>query len=193
MKYKVGDRVKIKSLDWYNENRSKSHGTVACGGKYFDYDMRKWCGKTMTILTAYQTCYSMKEDGAKDLWTDEMIEGLVEEEKTIKATSIPVFNVGDYVFVKTLKEHPKNIKFRLFDYDTNRWMYSFDDETWFAEDAIVLVEGKTYDFLEKYFNQSDNKTSLNDCMSFLNNEINLPQGYQFVDENGNIINATKIV
>ena len=80
MKYKVGDEVRIKSLDWYNENKSKSHGTVACGCKYFDYDMREWCGKTMTILTAYQTCYIMQEDGAKDLWTDEMIEGLVEEE-----------------------------------------------------------------------------------------------------------------
>ena len=78
MKYKVGDKVRIKSLDWYNANKSKSHGTVACGGKYFDYDMREWCGKTMTILDAYQTCYIMKEDGAKDLWTDEMIEGLME-------------------------------------------------------------------------------------------------------------------
>ena len=80
MKYKVGDKVLIKSLDWYNKNKSKSHGTVACGGKYFDYDMREWCGKTMTIFEVYQTCYLMKEDGFKDLWTDEMIEGLVEEE-----------------------------------------------------------------------------------------------------------------
>ena len=80
MKYNVGDRVRIKSLDWYNANKSKSHGTVICGGKYFDYDMREWCGKTMTILEAYQTFYIMEEDWAKNSWTDEMIEGLVEEE-----------------------------------------------------------------------------------------------------------------
>lgn len=79
MRFKVGDRVQIKSLDWYNKNKSKSHGTVACGDKYFEYDMREWCGKIMTILTAYQTCYIMQEDGAKDLWTDEMIEGLAED------------------------------------------------------------------------------------------------------------------
>ena len=118
MKYSVGDRVKIKSLDWYNENKSKSHGTVACGGKYFDYDMREWCGKTMTILTAYQTCYIMREDGAKDLWTDEMIEGLVEEE----------------------------------------------DKYW----CDIMSESGPTTYV-------------------------LPQGYQFKDENGNIINATKIV
>ena len=80
MRFKVGDRVQIKSIDWYNENKSKSHGTVACGGKYFDYDMKEWCGKTMTIFEVHQTCYLMEEDGFKHLWTDEMIEGLVEEE-----------------------------------------------------------------------------------------------------------------
>ena len=84
MKYNAGDKVRINSIDWYNKNKnknkSKSHGTVACGGKYFDYNMKEWCGKIMTILTAYQTCYIMEEDGAKYLWTDEMFEGLVEEE-----------------------------------------------------------------------------------------------------------------
>ena len=90
-KYKVGDKVRIKSIDWYNENKSKSHGTVACGSKYFDYDMREWCGKTMTILAAYQTYYIMQEDGTKDLWTDEMIECKVEEETKTK------FKVGDKI------------------------------------------------------------------------------------------------
>ena len=80
MKYKVGDKVRIKNIDWYNKNKSKSHGTVTCGCKYFDYDMKEWCGKTMTILTAYQTCYIMQEDGAKNLWTDEMIEDLYNKE-----------------------------------------------------------------------------------------------------------------
>ena len=35
--------------------------------------------------------------------------------------------------------------------------------------------------------------SLYDFMDMLDNEIKLPQGYQFKDENGNIINAQKIV
>ena len=125
MKYKVGDKVRIKSLDWYNENKSKSHGTVACGGKYFEYDMREWCGKIMTILEVYQTCYIMEEDGAKDLWTDEMIEGLVEEEEI---------------------------------------EFTEEDKYW----CDIMSE-------------SDPTTYV------------LPQGYQFVDENGNVIETKKIV
>lgn len=94
-KFKVGDKVRIKDIDWYEKNKSKSHGTIACGDKYFEYDMKEWCGKIMTILEVYQTCYIMQEDGAKDLWTDEMIECLVEEET-------PKFKINDIVFVKNL-------------------------------------------------------------------------------------------
>lgn len=35
--------------------------------------------------------------------------------------------------------------------------------------------------------------NLNDFMDMLNNEINLPDGYIFKDENGNIIDTSKIV
>ena len=79
MRFKVGDRVQIKSLDWYNKNKSKSHGTVACGGKYFEYDMREWCGKTLTIQSMGIDFYLMEEDRLGYEFTDEMIEGLMEE------------------------------------------------------------------------------------------------------------------
>ena len=143
MKHKVGDRVRIKSLDWYNENKSKSHGTVACGSKYFDYDMREWCGKIMTILDAYQTCYIMKEDGAKDLWTDEMIEGLVEEETAL----------NKWTGLKVELELSKSV---------------------IGVSNVESLRGERF-------------------MSGFVKAIIPPEGYQFVDENGNIINATKIV
>ena len=81
-KYKIGDRVRIKSLDWYNEN--KNH----CGeiplfktSGLFVPDMSRYCNNIMTIKDiCYGTCYRMKEDFWNYNWTDEMIEGLVEEE-----------------------------------------------------------------------------------------------------------------
>ena len=142
MKYKEGDRVRIKSLDWYNENKSKSHGTVACGGKYVDYDMREWCGKIMTILTAYQTCYIMQEDGAKDLWTDEMIEGLVEE----KTKPEPKFKVGDILFyrgetcgylkVEEIREENGEIRY----YETSRNIYLVENHPDVFVDKVCSVE-----------------------------------------------------
>ena len=124
LKYKVGDKVRIKSLDWYNENKSKSHGTVVCGGKYFDYDMRDWCGKTLTIQTIGLDFYLMEEDNLGYEFTDEMIEGLVEEEEI---------------------------------------EFTEEDKYW----CDIMSE-------------SDPTTYV------------LPDGYIFKDDNGNVINATKI-
>lgn len=113
MRYKVGDKVLIKSLDWYNENRDKI-GQVDCGGICFVPPMVSFCGQIVTISFILPTLevYHIKEDGGAFNWTDEMIEGI------------------------------------------------------FAGETKPLVFGDSWE-----------------C----------PQGYEFVDENGNVINATKIV
>ena len=48
MKYKVGDKVRIKSLDWYNKNRDKTN-EIECGSVYFISDMTVFCNKIVTI------------------------------------------------------------------------------------------------------------------------------------------------
>lgn len=48
MKYKVGDTVKIKSIDWYNKNKN-SNGVVMCRGLMFSTGMSEFCGKICTI------------------------------------------------------------------------------------------------------------------------------------------------
>ena len=136
MKYKIGDKVRIKSIDWYNENKNK-YGNIICGYHVFTEYMSKFCGCTM-IVCNITNLGVMTMDGSTRYWTDEMIEGLVEEEtKNWADTSIP--------------------------------------------DGPYTV---TYD-----------SPSMNDSMSKNNihNEIILPEGYQFKDEDGNVINATKII
>lgn len=80
LEYKVGDKVRIKSISWYNENKNE-YGYVDAGvGLIFDEKMSIWCGKTMTILNVYQTYYTMEEDYISQFyWRDEMIECKVEE------------------------------------------------------------------------------------------------------------------
>ena len=124
MKYKAGDEVLVKSLDWYYQNRDRME-QVDCGNACFIRSMTKLCEKKVTISSVLPTLevYRIKEDDGIFTWTDEMFEGLAEEE--------------------------------------------------------------TYDSLKT------DKSNLPSDM--LNNEIKLPDGYIFKDENGNIINATKIV
>lgn len=125
MKYKVGDKVRIKSIDWYNANKDENGDIPLIETTYSSYNfievMRGLCGKVMTISSDNSYYYDMVEDNGEYFWTDEMIEGLVEKETKPK----------------------------------------YEDE----------VNGEYYS-TPKYLVR--------------------PSGYQFVDENGNVINAQKI-
>ena len=91
-KYKVGDRVIVKSLDWYNENKD-SNGTVHVPCSFVN-DMSRFCGKVVTIRRAYDSFYSIEESFGYS-WSDEMFEGFAEE---------------TYIFLKTkdVKDLPKD-------------------------------------------------------------------------------------
>ena len=140
MRFKVGDRVRIKSLDWYNENKDK-YGDV----NFFIEEMSKFCGEIMTIKHISEVSYIMEESDIAYGWTDEMIEGLVEEEVFIKANDIynEEYSKGEYCHEQSFK----------------------------------------WGFQEGY-----NYSHENDKL-----EISLKEGYIFKDENGNVINAQKIV
>lgn len=91
MKYKVGDRVKVKSIDWYNENKD-AYGYVRCIDSLFTPEHSKYCGCEFTIshITEFQIpSYVMESNGHE--WTDEMIECKVKEENK------PKFKIGDKV------------------------------------------------------------------------------------------------
>ena len=129
MKYKVGDKVRIKSIDWYNENKD-ADGFVHCGDKVFDDYMSVFCGSVVTIGGVYPyNGYDIREDMQCSTWTDEMIEGLSEEIE---------------------RDHEDKI---------------------FSEGYDQGYEDGQHDMYEWV----------------------LPEGFQFKDENGNVINAQKIV
>ena len=63
MKYKVGDKVRVKSKEWYESNRTKEGDYEVDGLSFTDY-MTKFCGKEATIT------YSDKDDGTYQLDID---------------------------------------------------------------------------------------------------------------------------
>ena len=81
MKYNVGDKVRIKSYDWYNENINEID-EILCGITVFIPDMVQYVSDIVTISQVFPNLgiYHIKEDSGMYNWTDEMIEGLVEEE-----------------------------------------------------------------------------------------------------------------
>lgn len=72
MKYKVGDKVRVKSKEWYDENKDEN-GYVPVTN-YFTKQMSKFCGKIVIIDEVFNSFYRIKND--KDNWclTDEMFE-----------------------------------------------------------------------------------------------------------------------
>lgn len=137
-KYKIGQKVRVKSLDWYHHNKD-SFGSVPIGDKKpkFTYAMSKYCGQVLTIdeQTEYEGEYYMIEDDGVYTWADEMFEGVVDDHQYHTDMS------GRY--------HP-------------------DSEL---------------DNIDKYIMRFDG----NEC------KIALPEGYQFVDREGNIIDTSVIM
>ena len=95
MDYKVGDKVQIKSLEWYKNNRDL-YGHIVFPREdeedvEFDSLHADYCGQIMTIRSiVYGSRYIMEDDIHESEWTDEMIEGIVED-TTIKIKDLRKF------------------------------------------------------------------------------------------------------
>ena len=80
-KLALGQKVTIKSLDWYNSNKDKN-GAVKLAEEVFVEEMAEYCGKTATILDAFKDLdgesdaimYRIDLDERGWNWTNEMFE-----------------------------------------------------------------------------------------------------------------------
>lgn len=72
MKHKVGDKVRIKSREWYEKNKNRA-GDILCGGIFFVDDMVCYCGNIATIASV-DRIYRLDIDNSEFEWTDEMFE-----------------------------------------------------------------------------------------------------------------------
>ena len=70
MKYKVGDRVRVKSLEWYNKHKG-TWGDVR-GRPPFTSQMVGYCGQVKIIQGYSKSTYLLDNSGYR--FTDEMLE-----------------------------------------------------------------------------------------------------------------------
>ena len=96
MKYKVGDKVKVKSHEWYEENANYI-SEVECGNTVFIPYMKSYCGTTVTISKLFNHigCYAIEEDNEVHYWSDEMFE----DETDMKEFAAKVLNIKDEIIV----------------------------------------------------------------------------------------------
>ena len=82
MKYNVGDKVRIKSLKWYNRNKNYCGDVslIKFTNSQFNFlgMMKDYCGSVLTISEVNDGWYVMSDTFYDFCWTDEMIECLVE-------------------------------------------------------------------------------------------------------------------
>ena len=74
VKYNIGDKVVVKSFEWYNENKNADE-TVDVP-KSFVQGMSSYCGRVVTIERKGWDCYYIIEDNGSYVWSDEMFECL---------------------------------------------------------------------------------------------------------------------
>lgn len=82
LKFKVGDKVRVKSLDWYDSNKNV-HGDIynTIELNVFVRTMARYCGKVLNIAGIENNFYVVKENIF--CWEDWMLEDeAVTEEKT---------------------------------------------------------------------------------------------------------------
>ena len=82
MKYNVGDKIRVKSLKWYYENKN-IHGDVLFDNAVFVGGQSLYCGCELTICLVTDDRYNVIENDY--YWTDDMIECKVEEDIKLKA------------------------------------------------------------------------------------------------------------
>ena len=250
MKYSIGYKVRIKSIDWYNQMLSIPNKLVWsnkltnefigiwCGSYIFTKEMCSFCGSVMTIKEVGEDYYIMEEDIYNKKFNDEMIGDVVVPKFKIDdkvETNDGLFGYitevrydekvdcyeyyvsfvvdGGYYYEKQLKLYKKESdsivpKFKVGDEIvkkdsiSNSYLVSSVGGDYYGlslslpnsngvgvlpvkdQDEWVLLSDSNVENCEKV-----EKPSLID----LNNEISLPDGYEFRDGDGNLIAVDKIV
>lgn len=77
MKYKIGDKIKIKSIDWYNHQVKDKDGDIPISSvnyTYFTKEMSNFCGKEAKIVGVSDNYYTLDIDKGVFEWIDVMFD-----------------------------------------------------------------------------------------------------------------------
>lgn len=164
MKYKKGDKVRIKSQKWYDENKDK-YGIVNVGGVLFQKQMRNCLGKEVTIKCAekkynYYTIdeynYGFSEEMFEDSTELNLIEKLKDCPKGTKLYS-PIFGEIEFFAIDEFSSYPITVEAR--DNYGNKYSKSFTKEGFYvvnySENEQLLFPSKENRDWSTFINKAD--------------------------------------
>lgn len=104
MKFKVGDKVRVKSLEWYNASKDKSGDINSDNGdeSVFTEDMPQYCGKEYNVseVCATDGGYYILEECKGWQWCDYMLEDAVLPDMV---NAPPHYNSGAVECIKAIE------------------------------------------------------------------------------------------
>ena len=142
MRYKKGDKVIIKSRDWYDENKDESD-IITFSTDRGDYSVTKederFFGRVVTITYEGEGYYIIAEDDRGYAWIDEMIEG----------PSTSIYNEGDIVGVY---DYESDVRIEEVRWDGSSYSYKVHldgEEKWICGNDIAY-DVETYNSSAAY-------------------------------------------
>lgn len=102
-KHKVGDKVRVKSKEWWDEQQKDEFYSVQCGENVFTKDMVKYCGLEAEIKFSGKHSYCLDIDNRKYCWTDEMLEDIPTAEQ------YTLYNDLANAINKVVSEHQQSV------------------------------------------------------------------------------------
>ena len=161
IRLKLGDKVKIKSKEWYDRYKD-INGSIKCYNETFVKHMADFCGNEYTINNSHFENGNAKYRIEGWAFTEDMFESYTKLENDKNLSSIPKFKIGDKVKIIKLANNTKSVNimpelckktYEIVDVLGN-FRYKLASDKMlpfnFTEDMLENVEEKDLDVPKEY-------------------------------------------
>lgn len=102
MKYKVGDKVRIKSKEWWDAQPKSKYGDVYYNNYIFTKGMSAFCGMVAAIVRVQTSCNSYLLDSSNYSWFEYFLEEISGNDKSASLSEQLIKDIADVVKSRNL-------------------------------------------------------------------------------------------
>ena len=164
--YKVGDKVRIKSKEWFDSQPKDKDGDIITPEGYLLYffrSMQVYCGKVYTIesISTNDHLINFKEDNRS--WESWMFDP-VEEEENSTVSDEEECSIGDII------QLPSNSRYIIIDIAPKSKFYTTVEMS--SGEIHYIDKTKSHTFAGKYLSDIDTKLDIKDRATLVRKSLN---------------------